>query len=79
MPAAIHLRRLSLPTVTLLIVGLFTVAYFFLTHEGIYDYDDYTYARYAHQLATGTFVPAPAPQTHPRPHPPLHNRWLGVW
>ncbi|WP_143435075.1 ArnT family glycosyltransferase [Hymenobacter roseosalivarius] len=46
---------------TLLLVGLFTVAYFFLTHEGLYALDDYYYSRYAHQLATGTFQLAPDP------------------
>lgn len=70
------LRRLpySLPTLTLLLVGLLTLAYFFLTHAGIYDYDDYTYASYAYQLQTGTFDPAP-PLGDPD-HNPLHGRWL---
>ncbi|ALD21081.1 ArnT family glycosyltransferase [Hymenobacter sp. DG25A] len=40
---------------TLLSVVVFIVAYFFFTHEGLYDYDDYHYARLAHELATGTF------------------------
>ncbi|WP_229743082.1 ArnT family glycosyltransferase [Hymenobacter qilianensis] len=47
---------------TLLFVGLFTVAYFFLTHEGLYALDDYYYSRYAQQLATGTFHLAPDPE-----------------
>lgn len=47
---------------TLLFVGLFTVAYFFLTHEGLYALDDYYYSRYAQQLATGTFHLAPDPK-----------------
>ncbi|QIL74460.1 ArnT family glycosyltransferase [Hymenobacter sp. HDW8] len=46
----------------LLFVGLFTVAYFFLTHEGLYALDDYYYSRYAQQVATGTFRLAPDPQ-----------------
>lgn len=40
---------------TLLSLVVFIVAYFFFTHEGLYDYDDYHYARLAHELATGTF------------------------
>jgi hypothetical protein len=43
-------------------VGLFTVAYFFLTHEGLYALDDYYYSRYAHQLATGNFQVIPDPK-----------------
>jgi 4-amino-4-deoxy-L-arabinose transferase-like glycosyltransferase len=68
------LRLSLLPTLTLLFVGLFTLAYFLLTHEGIYDFDDYTYARYAYQLVTGTYVPV-LPPSHPD-HIPLHNRLL---
>ncbi|QIL74458.1 hypothetical protein [Hymenobacter sp. HDW8] len=45
-----------LPHATLVFVGLFTIAFFLFAHEGLYDYDDYNYARYAHQLATGTFA-----------------------
>jgi 4-amino-4-deoxy-L-arabinose transferase-like glycosyltransferase len=40
---------------TLLSLVVFIVAYFFFTHEGLYDYDDYHYARLAHELASGTF------------------------
>ena len=47
---------------SLLFVGLFTVAYFFLTHEGLYALDDYYYSRYAQQLAAGTFRLAPDPE-----------------
>ena len=36
-----------LPDLTLVFVVLFTVAYFLLTHEGLYDLDDYFYSRYA--------------------------------
>lgn len=46
---------------TLLFVALFTVAYFFLTHEGLYAIDDYFYSRYAHQLVSGTFRVEPDP------------------
>ncbi|MCB2376721.1 hypothetical protein LGH70_03970 [Hymenobacter sp. BT635] len=63
-----------LPDLTLLFVGLVTVAYFFLTHEGLYDLDDYFYARYAHQLASGTFRVVPDPQG--LLHDPLKERWL---
>lgn len=61
-----------LPDLTLLGVGLFTIAYFLLNHEGIYDYDDYTYGRFAHQLATGTFRLDAVPDDYK----PLHERWL---
>jgi len=65
---------LRLPNYTLLLVGLFTLAYFFLTHEGLYAIDDYFYSRYAHQLATGTFHLGPDPQG--LLHDPLHERML---
>ena len=61
-----------LPTWTLLLVVLLTVAYFLLTHEGLYALDDYYYARYAHQLLAGTFRLAPDPQG--LLHDPLHER-----
>nr|WP_246559011.1 glycosyltransferase family 39 protein [Hymenobacter piscis] len=61
-----------LPTWTLLLVVLLTVAYFLLTHEGLYALDDYYYARYAHQLLSGTFRLAPDPQH--LLHDPLHER-----
>ena len=61
--AAVNTRPfVRLAFLTLLVVGLFTVAYFFLTHEGLYAFDDYYYSRYAHQLATGTFRVVPDPQ-----------------
>ncbi|WP_345070839.1 glycosyltransferase family 39 protein [Hymenobacter fastidiosus] len=63
-----------LPDLTLLFVVLFTAAYFLLTHEGLYDLDDYFYARYAHQLASGTFHVTPDPQG--LLHDPLKERWL---
>ena|GEM_PF-2656892 len=63
-----------LPDLTLLFVGLFTVAYFLLTHEGLYDLDDYFYARYAHALASGSFHVVPDPQG--LLHDPLKERWL---
>ncbi|TGE24675.1 hypothetical protein E5K00_05540 [Hymenobacter aquaticus] len=63
-----------LPDLTLLFVSLLTVAYFFLTHEGLYDLDDYYYARYAHQLASGTFRVVPDPRG--LLHDPLKERWL---
>ncbi|WP_165699472.1 ArnT family glycosyltransferase [Hymenobacter jejuensis] len=44
-----------LPDLALLLVVALTVAFFFLAHEGLYDLDDYLYAGYAHQLASGTF------------------------
>ncbi|UPL50660.1 ArnT family glycosyltransferase [Hymenobacter sublimis] len=50
-----------LPDWTLLLVVVLTVAYFLLTHEGLYALDDYFYARYAHQLLTGTFRVEPDP------------------
>ncbi|GGF10238.1 ArnT family glycosyltransferase [Hymenobacter cavernae] len=65
---------LRLPTYTLVFVGLFTLAYFFLTHEGLYAIDDYFYSRYAYQLATGTFHLAPDPQG--LLHDPLRERVL---
>ncbi|MCC2545114.1 hypothetical protein LJY25_01540 [Hymenobacter sp. BT175] len=70
------MNRLSvrLPDVALLVVGLVTVAYFFLTHEGLYAIDDYFYSRYAHQLATGSFHTVPDPQG--LLHDPLKERWL---
>ncbi|AHJ98145.1 ArnT family glycosyltransferase [Hymenobacter swuensis] len=63
-----------LPDWTLLYVVLLTVAYFLLTHEGLYALDDYYYARYAHQLLTGTFYLAPDPQG--LLHDPLKERYL---
>ncbi|TGD80632.1 ArnT family glycosyltransferase [Hymenobacter wooponensis] len=57
---------------TLLFVLLFTVAYFFLSHEGLYAIDDYYYSRYAHQLISGTFRIAPDPQG--LLHDPLKER-----
>ncbi|WP_133273163.1 ArnT family glycosyltransferase [Hymenobacter radiodurans] len=63
-----------LPHATLVFVGLFTIAFFLFAHEGLYDYDDYNYARYAHQLATGTFDLAPEPGH--RDYTPLHQRLL---
>ncbi|TGE04133.1 ArnT family glycosyltransferase [Hymenobacter fodinae] len=57
---------------TLLFVLLFTVAYFFLSHEGLYAIDDYFYSRYAHQLINGTFRVAPDPQG--LLHDPLKER-----
>ena len=65
---------LRLPDYTLLFVGLFTLAYFFLTHEGLYAIDDYFYSRYAYQLSTGTFHLAPDPQG--LLHDPLRERVL---
>ena len=65
---------LRLPDYTLVFVSLFTLAYFFLTHEGLYAIDDYFYSRYAYQLATGTFHLAPDP--HGLLHDPLHERVL---
>ncbi|SHI81302.1 4-amino-4-deoxy-L-arabinose transferase [Hymenobacter daecheongensis DSM 21074] len=63
-----------MPDLTLLFVVLFTVAYYLLTHEGLYDLDDYFYARYAQQLASGTFRVVPDPQG--LLHDPLKERWL---
>ncbi|UOQ82124.1 ArnT family glycosyltransferase [Hymenobacter sp. 5414T-23] len=57
---------------TLLFVVLFTIAYFFLSHEGLYAIDDYFYSRYAHQLISGTFRVAPDPQG--LLHDPLKER-----
>ena len=53
---------------------VFTLAFFCFAHEGLYDYDDYTYAYYANQLATGTFEWAP-PLGNPENNP-LHQRLL---
>ncbi|MBX0289982.1 hypothetical protein K3G63_05995 [Hymenobacter sp. HSC-4F20] len=50
-----------LPDWTLLLVVGLTVAYFLLSHEGLYALDDYYYARYAQQLLSGTFRVAPDP------------------
>ncbi|MBB4602267.1 4-amino-4-deoxy-L-arabinose transferase-like glycosyltransferase [Hymenobacter luteus] len=50
-----------LPDWTLLLVVALTVAYFLLTHEGLYALDDYFYSRYAHQLLSGTFRVEPDP------------------
>lgn len=63
-----------LPDWTLLSVVLLTVAYFLLTHEGLYALDDYYYARYAHQLLTGTFRMEPDPLG--LLHDPLKERYL---
>ena len=46
-----------LPHFTLVFVGLLTISFFLFAHEGLYD--DYAYARYAHELATVTFDFAP--------------------
>ncbi|KUG07567.1 ArnT family glycosyltransferase [Solirubrum puertoriconensis] len=66
--------RSWLPTLTLGFVVLFTVAYFILSHEGLYALDDYFYSRYAHQLLHGNFHLGPDPQG--LLHDPLHERWL---
>ncbi|WP_375435824.1 ArnT family glycosyltransferase [uncultured Hymenobacter sp.] len=63
-----------LPHLALSLVLGFTVAFFALTHEGLYDLDDLLYARYAHALATGTYRPLPDPQ-HVF-HDPLQGRLL---
>ncbi|WP_246008897.1 ArnT family glycosyltransferase [Hymenobacter metallilatus] len=63
-----------LPDWTLLFVVLLTVAYFLLTHEGLYALDDYYYSRYAHQLLNGTFRLEPDPQG--LLHDPLKERYL---
>jgi Dolichyl-phosphate-mannose-protein mannosyltransferase len=63
-----------LPTLLLGLVGLVTLAYFVLTHEGLYALDDYFYARYARQLLDGTFHLGPDPGR--LLHDPLHERWL---
>ncbi|WP_019947326.1 ArnT family glycosyltransferase [Hymenobacter aerophilus] len=63
-----------MPRWTLLLVVLFTGAYFLLTHEGIYGVDDYFYARHAYQLLHGTFELGPDPLE--LLHDPLHERWL---
>ncbi|UYZ64370.1 ArnT family glycosyltransferase [Hymenobacter weizhouensis] len=64
----------GLATWALLFVAAFTVAYFFLTHEGLYALDDYFYARYAHQLLSGTFRVEPDPLG--LLHDPLKERFL---
>ncbi|MCC3156879.1 hypothetical protein LJ737_06505 [Hymenobacter sp. 15J16-1T3B] len=71
-PSARLLRLL--PTLTLGLVTLVTLAYFVGAHEGLYALDDYYYARYAQQLLAGTFHLGPDP-LH-RLHDPLHERWL---
>ncbi|GAB3825028.1 hypothetical protein [Hymenobacter jeollabukensis] len=71
-PSARLLRLL--PTLTLGLVTLVTLAYFVGAHEGLYALDDYYYARYAHQLLTGTFHLGPDPLR--QLHDPLHERWL---
>ncbi|HEX8426078.1 ArnT family glycosyltransferase [Hymenobacter sp.] len=63
-----------LPTLALGLALSFTVAFFALTHEGLYDLDDLLYARYAHTLAAGTYRPLPDPQ-HTF-HDPLQARLL---
>ncbi|WP_170172535.1 ArnT family glycosyltransferase [Hymenobacter rigui] len=69
------IRRLTrLPDWTLLLVVAVTLAYFFLTHEGLYALDDYYYSRYAQQLLDGTFRLAPDPQG--LLHDPLKERYL---
>lgn len=56
-----------------LVLGV-TLLFFGLTHEGLYDLDDYLYAHHAHDLATGTYRPLPDPQ-HVL-HDPLRERLL---
>lgn len=62
------------PTLALGLVLVVTVAFFVLTHEGLYDLDDYLYARYAQALASGTYRPLPDP-LHLL-HDPLQERLL---
>ncbi|UOG76906.1 glycosyltransferase family 39 protein [Hymenobacter tibetensis] len=69
-----HRWLFRLPTVALGLVFVFTVAFFAVTHEGLYDIDDHFYARYAHALATGTYRPLPDPQH--LLHDPLQERLL---
>ncbi|WP_400191176.1 glycosyltransferase family 39 protein [Hymenobacter sp. B81] len=71
-PSAPGLRRWA--DAALLAVVVVTLAFFALTHEGLYALDDYYYARYAHQLLHGTFELGPDPEG--RLHDPLHERWL---
>ncbi|RAK69770.1 hypothetical protein [Hymenobacter edaphi] len=71
-PSARLLRLL--PTLTLGLVTLVTLAYFVGAHEGLYALDDYYYARYAQQLLTGSFHLGPDPLR--QLHDPLHERWL---
>ncbi|KAA3439509.1 hypothetical protein [Rufibacter hautae] len=48
-------RPLSSPRFWFLAVVGFTLAYYFLAHEGFYFGDDYSYSLYAHQLLHGGF------------------------
>jgi len=76
LPASSLNKRLlfRLPNWVLVLVLGVTVAFFGLTHEGLYDLDDYLYAHHAHDLATGTYRPLPDPQH--QLHDPLRERLL---
>ncbi|MBO0358931.1 glycosyltransferase family 39 protein [Hymenobacter sp. BT186] len=63
-----------LPDVSLGLVLVVTLLFFKLTHEGLYDLDDYLYAHHAHDLATGTYRPLPDPQH--LLHDPLRERLM---
>jgi hypothetical protein len=65
---------LRLPHLALGLVLCVTLLFFGLTHEGLYDLDDYLYAHHAHDLATGTYRPLPDPQH--LLHDPLRERLL---
>lgn len=56
-----HRNLRWLPDLALIGVSLFTVAFFWLAHEGLYALDDYYYSRYAYQLLSGTFTLEPDP------------------
>lgn len=69
-------------------MGILTLAFFGLAHEGLYGLDDTLYARYAAQLARGT-LRLPADPLHLLHDPLLHRpavyapvallfRWLGI-
>ncbi|AII54131.1 hypothetical protein [Hymenobacter sp. APR13] len=69
-----HRLLFRFPTLALVLVLVVTVAFFGLAHEGLYDLDDYLYARYAQALASGTYRPLPDPQH--LLHDPLQERLL---
>ncbi|KAA9340751.1 ArnT family glycosyltransferase [Adhaeribacter soli] len=71
MTRALHFlnRLFASPGWVLLLVVVFSLAYFIFAHEGFYWIDDYGYAKYAWQVAEGTFSVTPTihasnPLTH---------------
>src|SRR5687768_9436040 len=54
----------NLPKTAFFLTVVFTVAYYFLAHEGSYFFDDHFYSNYAQALLNGTFTFDDTPFPH---------------